>query len=840
MMNVDKSQQLTFSVLLFLLWTIPVTLLAQGPTGAYKEMATAAGITVTDTVEGIDLQVITIEPSANHGDVVISLVSAGGPNTPNRYAVRYTPHAGFSGIDTFTLELNQFFTFPYLHYLAYRVSVFPSQITLKDDYVTTYTNVSITIHALGNDQSNNGPLTLTDIPLVNNGTAYINNQNQIVFTPKPGYNGVAMINYVACDGEGNCKTGQVKVGVRPVTQPPNITLPVATTQNTVVEIPLQFNGYLMWQAPTHGTAEVISSRAFRYTPDAGYIGSDPFILRRNVNGSISTITVDMKVLQAPARNKMAVNDYVYTPEGTPVTFNVRQNDLGNLSVMQWGTPNTGGTLSGATPGGTVTFTPDPGYSGSVVFQYALGNGLAETLETGTVTIVVSNLAPAQDTFYLTTRSFTPFVVDYPIPYEVFDFEISQLPSHGVCTFYPGYISQFIGGQYVQGYNLLVYRPFPGYTGSDVFEVNYCLSANSMCKSTVIRMDVVNIPGVPACVQDCVWPGDANTDGIVNSKDLLTLGFCMGAEGTPRTQGSTTWYGQKASNWNNPFVPLPTDLKHADADGNGRITKEDADVILQHYSRTGNIVPGSPLKKKGLPFIFNLLTPNASVGDVVEVEVSLGSTSEPVTNLYGMTFNAVISPNLVVSDFQMEYYDYSWINRNSPYLTLDISPQQGLLESAFTRTSGQPANGFGVIGKFSFVIIDIVDVGRPENFQYFNITMSNSAVQWGDGVLTNGSNYEMTVPLNYGSRLRNSDDDATVAQLNVYPSPANSIVYVESAEGGILESVTVYDLNGRTVQELKNIGNQQISIPVGHLPNGLYIVSANTAQGIRTQKLRVQH
>lgn len=802
-------------------------------------MGTAAGIAITDTVEGIDLQVITIEPSANHGDVYIQLVSAGGPDTPNRYVVRYTPHNGFSGIDTFTLELNQFFTFPYLYYLAYRVAVFPSQITLRDDYVTTFTNVPITVHVLGNDQTNNGPLTLTEIALVNHGTANINTQNQLVFTPESGFNGIALINYVACDASGNCKTGQLTVGVRPVTQPSNATLSVATAHNTATQVPLQYGGYAVWQAPVHGSLQLINGRAFRYVPQTDYTGADPFVLRRNVNGNVSNLTVDMKVLQTAHRNTMAVNDYIYTPEGTPVTFNVRQNDLGNLNVTQWGAPSTGGSISGTTPGGSATFTPEAGFTGSAVFQYALGNGIAETVEIGTVTVVVSNLAPAYDTFYLTARAFTPFVVDYPIPYEVFDFEISQLPTHGVCNFYPGYSSQIIGGHPIEGYNLLVYRPFPGFTGTDVFEVNYCLAANSMCESTVIQMDVVNIAGGPACTQNCVWPGDANTDGIVNSKDLLTLGFCMGAEGTPRPQGSTTWYGQKGSDWNNPFALLNTDLKHADADGNGHISKADADVIVQHYGRTGNVVPGSPLVKKGLPLSFNLLTPNASVGDLVEVEVSLGNLAEPVTNLYGMTFGAVLSPNLVVSDFQMEYYDNAWINRNSPFLTLGISPEPGLLESAFTRTNGQPVSGFGVIGKFSFVIIDIVDVGRPDDFLYYNITLSNSAVQWGDGVLTNGSNYELKIPLGNSSRHR-SAVIAAPEQLDVFPSPANHIIYVESTDGDILQSVAIFDLNGRMLQQLNGLASERTSLDVSRLPNGLYVISANTAQGTLVEKVQVQH
>jgi len=835
-MLVNKFHYFTQLGLVLLLCGGAFSAVAQGPVGGYKELITAKGIAVEDTVEGVDLQVITIEPSANHGNVDIQLIAAGSNGMPNRYLVRYTPYPGYYGIDTFTLELNQFFTFPYLHYLAYRVAVYPSLIKLKNDYATTFTGVPITVHVLGNDQCNNGPLTLSDIAVVNHGTAGINAQNQIVFSPKPGFNGIAQINYVACDSSGHCKTGQLNIGVRPVGQPGNTTLSVATAQNTPTQIPLQYSGFSVMLPPTHGTVQVISGRAFRYTPHAGYTGADPFVLRRTVNNTSYLLTIDMKVLQTSPQNKMAMNDYVYTPVGTPVSFNVRQNDLGNLFVTQWGSPNTGGFLSNTTPDGHATFTPDPDFTGAAVFQYTLGNGIVDFVETATVNVVVSNLNPVYDTFRLTTPRQTPFVVEYPIPYTVFDFEISSLPMHGNCQFFPGYSSQVIDGQTISGNNLLIYFPDEGFSGEDIFEINYCLAANAQCKNTVIRMQVTESDdtGSSRCLQDCVWPGDANADGIVNNKDLLTLGFCMGQEGPQRPAGSTGWFAQQGTNWSNPFVPLQTDLKNADADGNGHITEADSDPIRQHYGHTDNLVPASPLIKKGLPFFFQLLTPDASIGDLVEVEVSLGSPINPVTNLYGMTFDAALSSNIVDSAFKMEFYDNSWINMNSPFLSLSVSPTQVRLESAFTRTNGQPVSGYGVIGKFSFIIIDIVDVGRPDDLLYYNLTLSNSSVQWGDGVVTSGSNVELRIPL--GNTNERAAAVTPINEMQVYPSPANNILQVELPDENLLHSVALFDLHGRMVQQVTGLSSQRTTLDVSQLPNGLYVVAAQTAQGTLVRKV----
>ena len=186
---------------------------------------------------------------------------------------------------------------------------------------------------------------------------------------------------------------------------------------------------------------------------------------------------------------------------------------------------------------------------------------------------------------------------------------------------------------------------------------------------------------------------------------------------------------------------------------------------------------------------------------------------------------------------MEYYNNFWINLNSPFLSLGVSPAPAQLESAFTRTNGQPVSGFGVIGKFSFVIIDIVDVGRPDDFLYFNLTMSNASVQWGDGVLTNGSNYELKVPLN--NTNERAIPEAAPLKMQVYPSPASNMVQVVLDKDNLLQSVALYDLNGRVVQQITGLSSDRTALNVSLLPAGLYFVVAQTTQGTTTRKIEVR-
>jgi len=203
-----------WALLAVLLLSARSQLWAQTSSSAYFPLVTARNVAVYDTLSGLNMSVLKISPQAKHGAVQINILSAGGNGLPYKYQIRYTPHNGFTDLDTFTLEVNYIGSYPFLTYRAYQVSVYPSLIKSKTDYTFTPVDQSVTVDVLANDQSNNGPLNLTSIPLVNNGTASINNQ-KITFTPATGFTGRAHLHYVLCDSTNYCKTEQVIIGVHP-------------------------------------------------------------------------------------------------------------------------------------------------------------------------------------------------------------------------------------------------------------------------------------------------------------------------------------------------------------------------------------------------------------------------------------------------------------------------------------------------------------------------------------------------------------------------------------------------------------------------------------------------
>ncbi len=826
-MTTNLSQFGVKNAILTLLAIVGLYFFAQGQSGnAYRNLTTARDMIVRDTLSGQNLRVALHTPSAGSGTVQVNQLSAGGGGVPSVHEIRYTPQPGFIGVDTFVVELNYGVVYPYLAYRGYRVCVYPSILAPGEDFAVTTTGWPVQIDVLGNDRCSTGPMLLADITAVNHGTAVIDASGQVVFTPRAGFTGIAHLNYRVCDALDVCANGAVSIGVSSAA-PRADTLRIVTTKNTSLNMPLMYGGYTLFQPPANGAVALMGGQAFKYTPRLNFTGTETFVLEKQIGSDKVFKRVQVNVLNTPTPNTMAMQDLAYTPVDQPITLNVRANDIGNLPVRSWVAPSSlPGTLSGNGPDGSVTFTPRAGFSGVATFSYRIGNNEVPDLEMATVTIVVGNLAPAAATYTLTTPAGTPLVVNYEIPITGFTFSLTANPRFGKCEILPGFSNEVINGQLISGYNLLLYTPAAGFTGVDTFDLEYCVPANGDCQPVKIAVQVENILSATEsfCLSDCVWSGDLNDDGVVNNKDLLPLGYHLGLTGPARSTAALEWFGQSARNWDNPFMDGP-DLKYSDTDGNGTITSADMAPIEAFYGRTHNLTPNIPPTSKGLPFVFNLLTPNPGVGDRVEIEVSLGTERSPVTNVYGFAFDVQLSPSIRDSAFRMTYYDNSWLVQNSPYLTLSQSPRARRLESGFTRTNGRAVSGRGKLGKLDFIVIEVLDGARPGEAPYATLTLENSVMDE-TGQIVAGEPIVLEIPLRIGSKPA----PVNSGQLLVYPSPASDLLQVRLNGTEVIEQLVIFNATGQAVYQSGAVQWEYADVPVGNLPSGTYFATARTASG----------
>jgi hypothetical protein len=150
--------------------------------------------------------------------------------------------------------------------------------------------------------------------------------------------------------------------------------------------------------PAHGTLAFQSNGAFRYTPNAGFFGTDTFTYKANdgqldSNVATVTLTVNRTTNQAP----VAVNDSYSVNQGTALTV-AAPGVLGNDTDAD-GDPLTAKLVSGPSHGsltlnadGSFAYTPAGSYSGPDSFTYKANDGQADS-NVATVSLTVQATAP---------------------------------------------------------------------------------------------------------------------------------------------------------------------------------------------------------------------------------------------------------------------------------------------------------------------------------------------------------------------------------------------------------------------------------------------------------------
>ncbi len=146
------------------------------------------------------------------------------------------------------------------------------------------------------------------------------------------------------------------------------------------------------------------------------------------------------------------------------------------------------------------------------------------------------------------------------------------------------------------------------------------------------LENVTCPAVTYCSANCVYPGDANNNGIANDFDVLEMGLHYGQTALPRTQTGDRWYPY------NP--PTPNNNAYVDANGVGTVDNLDLDANTQNWNLTHSLytgaVEGSNAVGTELHFERIILAPLFTadtvvpLGGLIQLQAHLSDTSNPLT------------------------------------------------------------------------------------------------------------------------------------------------------------------------------------------------------------------
>jgi LPXTG-motif cell wall-anchored protein len=341
--------------------TVDVTIT---PTGEDDEATTPA-----DTP--VKIPVLDNDPSQPSVELTDATDPANGSVVINPDGtITYTPDPGFSGLDTFeytacVVPENLLLKQPadeFCYTQTVTVMVLPEGV---DDGATTPTDTPVDIPVLDND--NTVGLTVKSVTNPPNGSAVVNPDNTVTYTPDPGFSGTDTFEYTACDAIDQCITKTVEVIVTPVGTDDAATTPGGTPVNIPVLGNDPAGPSLTIQSttpPTHGDVVINPDGTVTYTPDPGFSGIDTFTYTAcDAENQCVTQTVTVTV------KPVATDDAVTTSPGKPVVISVLGNDPAAPSVtVQSLTPPLHGTAV-INPDGTITYTPNKGFSGVDTFTY---------------------------------------------------------------------------------------------------------------------------------------------------------------------------------------------------------------------------------------------------------------------------------------------------------------------------------------------------------------------------------------------------------------------------------------------------------------------------------------
>ncbi|WP_426000361.1 Ig-like domain-containing protein [Caulobacter sp. DWR1-3-2b1] len=328
--------------------TVSVTVAAPvggntGPTAAADAVTTSQGVGITfnpranDADADGDALTVTFLGAAAHGSVVIN---GGG-------TVTYTPTAGYVGADSFSYTLADGRGGVATGVVSVTVGAGTGNRapTAVVDSISTAQNVAISFNPRNNDSDADGDaLSVTVVGSPAHGSAVLNANGTITYTPAAGYVGADSFTYTISDGRGGVATATINLTI---TAPATNNAPVAAndTVHTNRNVALVFNPRLN-DADADGDGLAVTgvgsaangsisfnSGLITYTPNNNYVGTDSFTYTvSDGRGGAHTATVNVTVYAAnelPTLATSQIDDWSQGGTGINYTKSVDSNYLGD-------------------------------------------------------------------------------------------------------------------------------------------------------------------------------------------------------------------------------------------------------------------------------------------------------------------------------------------------------------------------------------------------------------------------------------------------------------------------------------------------------------------------------
>ncbi|WP_236642010.1 Ig-like domain-containing protein [Dokdonia sinensis] len=717
--------------------------------------------------------------------------------------VTYTPDMDFNGTDTFEYTI----TDDNGNTSTATVTIIvDAGLDLVDDTATTPEDFPVNIDVLDNDTFDPGATVIvSEVTDPINGTVTIEADGTVTYTPDPDFNGTDTFDYtvIVTNPDGTTTTGTATVVVT-VTPLDDIDDDVATTdEDTPVDIDvLENDDYAGTYGtdfeitevsdPANGTVTIGPDGTLTYIPADDFNGTDTFtytVTVTNPDGTTTTETATVTVGVNPIAD--VVDDADSTPEDTPVTVDVLANDTfeGTMNEVTDVTDPANGTVT-INADGTVTYTPDTGFTGTDTFDYTVTvtnpNG-STTTETATVVITVTGALGAPDV--ATTDEDTPVDIDvlandgYTGTYGT-DFEITEVsdPANGTVTIGPD--------------GTLTYIPADDFNGTDTF--TYTVTVTNPDGSTSTETTTVTVGVNP--IADVVDDADSTPEDTPVTVDVLANDTFEGtmnevtdvtdpANGTVtiNADGTVTYTPDTGFTGTDTF-----DYTVTVTNPDGSTTTEIATVVITVTGDQG--VPDVATTDEDTPVDIDVLANDGYTG-TYGTDFEITEVSDPANGTVTIGPDGVLT-YIPADDFNgTDTFTYTVTVTNpdgststeTTTVTVGVTPIADVVDDAASTPEDTPVT-VDVLANDTFegTMNEVTDVTDPANG---TVTINND----GTVTYTPDAGFTGTDTFDYTVTVTNPDGSTTTETATV-------IITVTGAPTGTVEGHIYNDLNGNGTQD----------------------------------------
>ncbi|MDZ4844124.1 MAG: T9SS type A sorting domain-containing protein, partial [Chitinophagales bacterium] len=363
------------------------------------------------------------------------------------------------------------------------------------------------------------------------------------------------------------------------------------------------------------------------------------------------------------------------------------------------------------------------------------------------------------------------------------------------------------------------------TGREIFDLhigNYTCTvtdANSCSNTIQITIPETNL---------CVWPGDANADGLVNKKDILKVGHAFGKRGSPRYRPSIDWKGQTCDDWEQEFRNQ-VNHKHADCNGNGVVNRLDITAVHQNYflSHDKTDINGTPAD----PLIyFGEIEPQPA-GSIVQLPVYFGTEALQVHDFYGIIFSLNFDNAFVEEGSAAFEMEESWVGIHGTDAEVFSHEffNESVLEVAITRTNQTGISGYGKIGTLSFRTRDDLQIENSALQFSFSDVEYETADETEKEVFQQDGEIQLVAPTGVTT--------LEAEYIKVYPNPATEKLYIDITKADV-EEICLMNLYGQCLHKITHPEKETIEIITAELPQGTYLLQFKTNRNTLMQRVVV--